>query len=180
MHTSSAPWYCIQGVDPKIGGRWRLLHSAWCCWTTAGLQESLFQKLRLWKPLPLWLWTCAPSCWKAPLYAVLISQTKKQSHRYTPDSRSKTASSNRWCFPWPFQVSGWWLWMLRSGWTFDSTWVGRLRPSLFARCARSFCLRYSVRALGLWQYGWYVVTEVWEISQAYEGFQGSLSGVLRK
>ena len=57
--------------------------------------------------------------------------------------------------------------MLRLSWTFGSTWVDRLRPSLLARCKRSFCFRYSVRALGLWQYGWYVVSRAWEISQAY-------------
>ena len=33
-------------------------------------------------------------------------------------------------------------------------------------------MRYSVRALGEWQYGWYVVTRVWEISQVYEVFRG--------
>ena len=41
--------------------------------------------------------------------------------------------------------------LLRPSWTFDSTWVGRLQPSCLAHCERSFCFRYSVRALGLWQ-----------------------------
>ena len=69
--------------------------------------------------------------------------------------------------------------MLRSSWTFGSTWAGRLRPSLLARCERSFCFRYSVRALGLWQYGWYVVTRAWEISQAYEVVQGGGLKIVR-
>ena len=64
--------------------------------------------------------------------------------------------------------------LLRSSWTLCSTWAGRLRPSLLACWRRSFCFRYSVRALGLWQYGWYVVTRVWEISQAYEVVQGEV------
>ena len=64
--------------------------------------------------------------------------------------------------------------LLRSSWMLCSTWAGRLWPSLLARCKRSFCFRYSVRALGLWQYGWYVVTRAWEISQAYEVVQGEV------
>ena len=64
--------------------------------------------------------------------------------------------------------------LLRSGWTSGSTWAERLRLSRFAHCRWSFCFRYSVRALGLWQYRWYMVTRAWEISQAYKVFQGSL------
>ena len=64
--------------------------------------------------------------------------------------------------------------VLRSSWTLGLTWAGRLRPSHFARCERSFCFKYSVRAPRLWQYRWYVVTRAWEISQAYEVVQGSL------
>ena len=36
------------------------------------------------------------------------------------------------------------------------------------------CFRYSVRAAGLWAYGWYRVAGVWEISQVYEVFRGDL------
>ena len=64
--------------------------------------------------------------------------------------------------------------LLRSSWTLCSTWAGRLQPSLLARCKWSLCFRYSVRALGLWQYGWYVVTRAWEISQAYKVVQGEV------
>ena len=64
--------------------------------------------------------------------------------------------------------------MLRSSWTLCSTWAGRLQPSLLARCKRSLCFRYSVRVLGLWQYGWYVVSRAWEISQAYKVIQGEV------
>ena len=62
--------------------------------------------------------------------------------------------------------------MLRLSGTFCSTWAEGLRPRHFALWMRSFCFRYSVRALGLWQYGWYMVTRVWEISQVYEVFRG--------
>ena len=64
--------------------------------------------------------------------------------------------------------------MLHSSGMFCSTWVEGLWPSHFALWWRSFCLRYLVRALGDWQYGWYVVMRVWEISQAYEVFRGSV------
>ena len=64
--------------------------------------------------------------------------------------------------------------VLRSSWMLCSTWAGGLRPSRFACWCLSLVLRYSVRALGEWQYGWYVVTRAWEISQAYKVFQGSL------
>ena len=67
--------------------------------------------------------------------------------------------------------------VLHSSWTLGSTWAGRLQPSRLAHCKRSFCFRYSVRALGLWQYGWYVVTRAWEISQAYKVVQGSLKSL---
>ena len=66
--------------------------------------------------------------------------------------------------------------MLRLSETLCSTWAGRLQPRCLARWACSFCLRYSVRALGLWQYGWYVVTRAWEISQAYKVVQGESVG----
>ena len=69
--------------------------------------------------------------------------------------------------------------LLCSSRTFCSTWVERLRPSHLAHWRHSFCLRYSVRALGVWQYGWYVVTRVWEISQVYEVDSGGLQ-VLHK
>ena len=62
--------------------------------------------------------------------------------------------------------------MLHSSGTFCSTWAGRLQPRRLALWWRSFCFRYSVRAPGLWQYGWYVVTRAWEISQAYEVARG--------
>ena len=68
-----------------------------------------------------------------------------------------------------FQLS-----FLHSSWMLSSTWAGRLWPSRLACCKRSFCFRYLVRALGLWQYGWYMVTGAWEISQAYKVVQGSL------
>ena len=55
---------------------------------------------------------------------------------------------------------------------FCLTWAGGLWPRHFAHWWWSFCFRYSVRALRLWQYGWYVVTRAWEISQAYEVFRG--------
>ena len=59
---------------------------------------------------------------------------------------------------------------------FGSTWAGRLRPSLLAHCEWSFCFRYSVRALGLWQYGWYVVDKgVGDIP----GVRGGSGGVQR-
>ena len=64
--------------------------------------------------------------------------------------------------------------VLHSSGTSCSTWAGRLQLRRLARWWHSFCLRYSVRALGLWQYGWYVVTRVWEISQAYEVVRGSV------
>ena len=71
---------------------------------------------------------------------------------------------------WLFEPA-WSLHVLCSSWTLGSTWADRLRPSLLARWERSFCFRYSVRVLGLWQYRWYVVTGAWEISQAYEVVQ---------
>ena len=70
--------------------------------------------------------------------------------------------------------------LLHSSGTFCLTWAGRLRPRHFALWWQSFCFRYSVRALGNWQYGWYVVTRAWEISQAYEVFRGSVGSVQRK
>ena len=63
-------------------------------------------------------------------------------------------------------------WLLCSSGTFCSTWAGRLWLRRLARWQRSFSLRYSVRALGLWQYGWYVMMRAWEISQAYKVVQG--------
>ena len=66
--------------------------------------------------------------------------------------------------------------LLRSSGTYCSTWVGWLQPRHLALWWRSFCFRYSVRALGLWQYGWYVVMRAWEISQAYEVFRGGSAG----
>ena len=62
--------------------------------------------------------------------------------------------------------------LLRSSGTFCSTWAGRLRLSCLARWVRSLALRYSVSALGLWQYGWYVLVKAWEISQVYKVVQG--------
>ena len=56
--------------------------------------------------------------------------------------------------------------------TFGLTWAEWLRLRCLARCERNFCLRYLVRALGLWAYGWYMMTRAWEISQAYEAVQG--------
>ena len=52
-------------------------------------------------------------------------------------------------------------WLLCSSGTFCSTWAGRLWLRHLARWWRSFSLRYSVRALGLWQYGWYVMMRAW-------------------
>ena len=66
--------------------------------------------------------------------------------------------------------------MLRLSGMFCSTWADGLRPRCFARWWRSFCFKYLVRALGLWQYRWYVVTRVWEISQAYKVFRGGSVG----
>ena len=43
--------------------------------------------------------------------------------------------------------------MLRSSGMSCSTWAEGLRPRRLARWCQSFCFRYSVRALGLWQYG---------------------------
>ena len=63
--------------------------------------------------------------------------------------------------------------MLRSSGTFCLTWADGLRPRCLALWWQSFCFRYSVRALGLWQYGWYVMAKAWEISQAYKVFRGS-------
>ena len=68
--------------------------------------------------------------------------------------------------------------MLHSSGTFCLTWAGRLRLRRLAHWWCSFCFRYSVRAPGLWQYGWYVVARVWEISQAYKVDSGGLQ-VLR-
>ena len=62
--------------------------------------------------------------------------------------------------------------LLRSSGTFCLTWEGRLRPRCLALWMQSLCFKYSVRALGLWQYGWYVVTRAWEISQVYKVFGG--------
>ena len=67
--------------------------------------------------------------------------------------------------------------LLHSSGTFCSTWAEGLQPRHFALWWQSFCFRYLVRALGDWQYGWYVVTRVWEISQAYEVFRGSVGSV---
>ena len=62
--------------------------------------------------------------------------------------------------------------VLRLSWMLGSTWVERLWPRRLALWWQSFCFRYLVRALGLWQYWLYVVTRVWEISQVYEVFGG--------
>ena len=64
--------------------------------------------------------------------------------------------------------------LLRSSGTFGSTWAGWLRPCRLARCTRSLRFKYSVRADGLLEYGWYRVARAWEISQAYEVFRGDL------
>ena len=70
--------------------------------------------------------------------------------------------------------------LLRLSGTFCSTWADGLRPRHLALWWWSFCFRYSVRALGLWQYGWYMVTKAWEISQAYKVFRGSVGSAQLK
>ena len=70
--------------------------------------------------------------------------------------------------------------MLHLSGTFCSTWADGLWPRWLALWWWSLCFRYSVRALGLWQYGWYVVTRAWEISQAYEVFRGSVGSAQQR
>ena len=62
--------------------------------------------------------------------------------------------------------------VLRSSGAFGSTWAGWLRLRRLAHCTWSLRFRYSVRADGLWAYGWYRVARAWEISQAYKVFRG--------
>ena len=64
--------------------------------------------------------------------------------------------------------------LLHSSGTFHSMWAGWLRLHRLACCTWSLRFRYSVRADGLWAYGWYRVARAWEISQAYKVFRGDL------
>ena len=71
--------------------------------------------------------------------------------------RYSVRADGEWAYGWYRAARAWEIsqaykvFMLRSSWTFGLTWAGRLWPSRFAHCKRSFCFRYSVRALGLWQ-----------------------------
>ena len=131
--------------------------------TTKKKDNQLTESLRLWRKWPTSTSSGLTQCTEL-FYSRFSSQEQLEGPLPISERFSQSAHSRHAHEPW----------VLRSSGTFCSTWAWWLRLRRLARCTWSFRFRYSVRADGLWAYGWYRVARAWEMSQAYKGFRGDL------